>query len=239
MTALAWCGHACGRVVRIPCRRITRPSVTRGFERLQIVLGDCQNRLVARTVVVQHPGLLRRVTCVTDHVQVIPHRYTRACDGASSIRRRALGLPRIATPSLRTRFRSTCSASSSPTRVRAARSRRCASCSGSTSRRSRDSRPLCTTWTSRTRFGAPETAMVGAVIDGLQLSHADDHALLEQGCRSLRRYSERSNKRHGRLGRACWQLPRGRTGRGVVRRRDRGASRRSHACADVDGPRHA
>ena len=31
------------------------------------------------------------------------------------------------------------------------------------------------------RFGAPEAATVGAVIEGLQLAHADDHALLTQG----------------------------------------------------------
>ncbi len=30
-------------------------------------------------------------------------------------------------------------------------------------------------------FGAPETATVGAVIEGLQLAHADDHALLAHG----------------------------------------------------------
>ncbi|HEX8027812.1 MAG TPA: chromate resistance protein ChrB domain-containing protein [Vicinamibacterales bacterium] len=31
------------------------------------------------------------------------------------------------------------------------------------------------------KFGAPEAATVGAMIEGLQLTHADDHALLEQG----------------------------------------------------------
>ena len=31
------------------------------------------------------------------------------------------------------------------------------------------------------RFGAPETVTVGTVIEGLQLAHADDQALLEQG----------------------------------------------------------
>ena len=31
------------------------------------------------------------------------------------------------------------------------------------------------------RFGAAEVPTVGALIDGLQLAHQDDHALLEQG----------------------------------------------------------
>lgn len=31
------------------------------------------------------------------------------------------------------------------------------------------------------KFGAAEAATIGAMIDGLQLTHADDHALLEQG----------------------------------------------------------
>ena len=38
------------------------------------------------------------------------------------------------------------------------------------------------------KFGAPDAATIGAMIDGLQLTHHDDHALLEQGiamCESL------------------------------------------------------
>jgi hypothetical protein len=31
------------------------------------------------------------------------------------------------------------------------------------------------------RFGAPEASAIAAVIDGLQLAHADDDALLAQG----------------------------------------------------------
>ncbi|MCA1649600.1 MAG: chromate resistance protein [Acidobacteria bacterium] len=31
------------------------------------------------------------------------------------------------------------------------------------------------------RFGAPEAAAVGAMVEGLQVLYADDHALLEQG----------------------------------------------------------
>ena len=36
------------------------------------------------------------------------------------------------------------------------------------------------------RFGAPEAATVGTVIEGLQLAHADDDALLSQGMSAVR-----------------------------------------------------
>jgi hypothetical protein len=45
------------------------------------------------------------------------------------------------------------------------------------------------------KFGAPEAAAIGAMIDGLQLTHADDHDLLERGIamfESLYRSFERS-----------------------------------------------
>jgi hypothetical protein len=45
------------------------------------------------------------------------------------------------------------------------------------------------------KFGAPEAAAIGAMIDGLQLTHADDHDLLERGMamfESLYRSFERS-----------------------------------------------
>jgi hypothetical protein len=47
------------------------------------------------------------------------------------------------------------------------------------------------------KFGAPEAATVGAMIDGLQLTHADDHALLEHGIsmfESLYRSFEKSSR---------------------------------------------
>lgn len=47
------------------------------------------------------------------------------------------------------------------------------------------------------KFGAPEAATVSAMIDGLQLTHADDHDLLEQGIamfESLYRSFERSGR---------------------------------------------
>lgn len=47
------------------------------------------------------------------------------------------------------------------------------------------------------KFGAPEAATVGAMIDGLQLTHADDHDLLEHGIamfESLYRSFERSTR---------------------------------------------
>jgi hypothetical protein len=50
------------------------------------------------------------------------------------------------------------------------------------------------------RFGAPEAATIGALIEGLQLAHADDHALLEQGISlfdSLYRAFERSTRAAG------------------------------------------
>ena len=50
------------------------------------------------------------------------------------------------------------------------------------------------------RFGAPEAATVGAIIEGLQLAHADDEALLAQGMTlfdSLYRSFERSSRSAG------------------------------------------
>jgi hypothetical protein len=50
------------------------------------------------------------------------------------------------------------------------------------------------------RFGAPETATVGAIVDGLQLAHADDEALLGQGMtlfESLYRSFEQSSRSAG------------------------------------------
>jgi hypothetical protein len=50
------------------------------------------------------------------------------------------------------------------------------------------------------RFGAPEAATVGAMVDGLQLAFADDDALLEQGMtlfESLYRSFERSGRSTG------------------------------------------
>jgi hypothetical protein len=50
------------------------------------------------------------------------------------------------------------------------------------------------------RFGAPECATVGSLIEGLQLSHADDHALLAQGVTmfdSLYRSFDRSARSAG------------------------------------------
>jgi hypothetical protein len=50
------------------------------------------------------------------------------------------------------------------------------------------------------RFGAPEATTVGAVIDGLQLAHADDDALLAQGMTlfdSLYRSFEQSSRSAG------------------------------------------
>jgi hypothetical protein len=45
------------------------------------------------------------------------------------------------------------------------------------------------------KFGAPEASTISAMIDGLQLTHADDHDLLEHGIamfESLYRSFERS-----------------------------------------------
>ena len=50
------------------------------------------------------------------------------------------------------------------------------------------------------RFGAPEAATVGTVIEGLQLAYADDQALLEQGMTlfdSLYRAFEQSSRSAG------------------------------------------
>jgi hypothetical protein len=50
------------------------------------------------------------------------------------------------------------------------------------------------------RFGAPEAATVGAIIEGLQLTHADDEALLAQGMTlfdSLYRSFEQSSRSAG------------------------------------------
>jgi hypothetical protein len=51
------------------------------------------------------------------------------------------------------------------------------------------------------RFGAPEAATIGAIIEGLQLTHADDDTLLAQGMAlfdSLYRSFERSTRSAGR-----------------------------------------
>jgi len=48
------------------------------------------------------------------------------------------------------------------------------------------------------RFRAPESATIGAVIDGLRLAHADDHELLDRGMtlfESLYRTFERTSRR--------------------------------------------
>ena len=50
------------------------------------------------------------------------------------------------------------------------------------------------------RFGAPEAATIGAIIEGLQLAHADDEALLAQGMTlfdSLYRSFEQSSRSGG------------------------------------------
>lgn len=72
------------------------------------------------------------------------------------------------------------------------------------------------------RFGAPEAATVGTVIDGLQLAHADDQTLLEHGMSlfdSLYRAFEQSARSAGP--------------RAVARPRARNVSRRGQA-----SPRH-
>lgn len=50
------------------------------------------------------------------------------------------------------------------------------------------------------RFGAPEAATIGAIIEGLQLAHPDDEALLAQGMMlfdSLYRSFEQSSRSAG------------------------------------------
>jgi hypothetical protein len=50
------------------------------------------------------------------------------------------------------------------------------------------------------RFGAPEAAAVGAIVDGLQALHGDDRALLDQGMtmfEALYRSFERADRRSG------------------------------------------
>ena len=85
------------------------------------------------------------------------------------------------------RFRSTCLASSSVTKAKAARSRRYAP--SSASRRpaiKRLAQIVHDLDLKDGRFGAPEAATVGAVIEGLQLAHEDDDALLAQGIVAIR-----------------------------------------------------
>jgi hypothetical protein len=73
------------------------------------------------------------------------------------------------------------------------------------------------------RFGAPETPTIGALIDGLQLAYADDHALLEQGIvlfEALYRTVERATRLAGPravAGRADAAPRRSRHGRGRAR----------------------
>lgn len=69
------------------------------------------------------------------------------------------------------------------------------------------------------RFGAPETAAMGAVIEGLQIVHADDDALLAQGMtlfEALYRSFEQSARRVG---------PRPLARQPTKRRRSKGSSR--------------
>ncbi len=69
------------------------------------------------------------------------------------------------------------------------------------------------------RFGAQETAAIGAVIEGLQFVHADDDALLAQGMtlfEALYRSFQQSARRVG---------PRPLAGRLARRQRSKGSSR--------------
>jgi hypothetical protein len=72
------------------------------------------------------------------------------------------------------------------------------------------------------RFGAPEAATIGTVIEGLQLAHADDQALLEQGMvlfDALYRSFERSARLPGPRAVAKSQSKGTATGRRASRRR--------------------
>ena len=74
------------------------------------------------------------------------------------------------------------------------------------------------------RFGAPECGAVAALIEGLQLAHQDDDALLEQGMtlfESLYRSFEQSGRSTGPRAVARTKVPRPRGGKPRARRKAR------------------